>query len=129
MERRIRTALEAVHQNNPDGHHLGAPYVSAYQIAIALDAEDPALVGAIGKEVGGQGTGEHHSLAQYIAQQLANGIRNARNAGRPYFVEGAFVSNERVQSITYRGNDGGDIRSSLAGSNFDMAIFRLARDG
>jgi hypothetical protein len=29
----VRTALGSVHINNPDGHHFGAPYMTAYQLA------------------------------------------------------------------------------------------------
>lgn len=122
MSDRIRRALEAVHLNNPDGHHFGRPYVSSYQLAIALDREDPTLKDALGKQVGGAGTGVHHSLAQYIGLELSKQIRDQ---GSSHFAEGAFMSNERVQRIVYRGADGDDVVSSLAGRDFDMAMFRL----
>ena len=35
------------------------------------------------------------------------------------------MSNERVQRIVYRGADGGDAVSSPAGTDFDVAMFRL----
>jgi hypothetical protein len=125
MEERIRGALQAVHINNPEGHAFGRPFVSAYQIAISLYEADPNLPGAIGKGVGGAGTGEHQSLAQYISNELSKQIHLAQQRGQVYFVEGVFMSNERVRSLIYRGPDGHDLESSLAGTGFDMALYRL----
>lgn len=125
MVERIGAALEIVHVNNPAGHAFGAPYVSAYQIAIAIDAADPELTANVGKAVGGAGTGAHHSLAQYISNELSKQIHLAQLRGEPYFVEGVFMSNERVRSLVYRGADGNDVVSSLAGTPFDMALYRL----
>lgn len=121
MTERVRAALVAVHINNPDGHAFGRPFVSSYQIAIAIDAADPDLKVALGKAVGGAGTGVHQSLAQYISNELSKQIRTQ---GPDHFVEGVFMSNERVRAVTYRGNDG-DIDSSLADTDFDMALYRL----
>lgn len=125
MTERVRAALEAVHINNPDGHAFGRPFVSSYQIAIALDADDTDLTVAIGKAVGGAGTGVHHSLAQYISNELSKQIHAAQDRSEQHFVEGVFMSNERVRAVTYRGADGGDVVSSLAGTTFDMALYRL----
>ena len=124
MAERVRAALQAVHINNPDGHAFGGPFVSSYQIAIAIDAADPDLKVALGKPVGGAGAGVHHSLAQYISNELSKQIRAARDRGQQHDIEGVFMSNERVRGVTYRGNEG-DIDSSLAGSDFDMALYRL----
>ena len=122
MADRVRRALEAVHLNNPEGHHFGRPFVSSYQIAIALDVEDPELKRLLAKEVGGVGVGSHTSLAQYIGNELSKQIR-AR--GPNHYAEGAFMSNERVEAITYRGADNSEIVSSLPGTAYDMALFRL----
>lgn len=75
MAQRIIAALQAVHLNNPDGHRFGRPFVTSYQLAIALDAADPNLGQVLGKQVGGSGTGAHHSLAQYIGNELSKQIK------------------------------------------------------
>jgi hypothetical protein len=126
MGERVRAALADVHLNNPGGHHFGRPYLSSYQIAIAVDAADPHLKHVLGKAVGGVGTGAHNSLAQYIGNELSKQIR-AEDDG--HFAEGAFMSNERIQSVVYRGADGHDVVSSLVGTDYDMALFRLRPDG
>ena len=95
--------------------------MSSYQIAMALDVEDPRLKDALGKSVGGSGTGAHTSLAQYIGGELS---RQIKAQGEDHYAERAFLSNERVQSIAYRGADGSQVLSSPAGTDFDMALFR-----
>ena len=122
MDDRVRAALQSVHLGNPHGHHFGRPYISPYQIAISLVEADPQLLGALGKEIGGRGTGAQHSLAQYVANELSRGIRTQ---GDQHYVEGAFLSNERVRSVVYEGPGGQEIVSSLVGTDFDMSLFRL----
>jgi hypothetical protein len=122
MEQRVRSGLEVIHLNNPSGHHFGRPYVSSYQIAIALDADDPQLKHLLDKGVGGTGTGSHNSLAQYIGNELSKQIKSLEEA---HYAEGAFMSNERVEAVVYRGADGGEVVSSLVGTGYDMALFRL----
>lgn len=122
MDQRVRDALGAVHLNNPDGHHLGRPFVTSYQLAIALAEADPELCGVLGKDLGGAGTGANHSLAQYLGRELSRRI----GAGTIDWVEGAFLSNERVQEMAYRGPDGEPVVSSVSGSGYDLAVFRLA---
>ena len=121
MDDRIRAALDAVHLNNPDGHHLGTPYVSSYQLAITVDADDPELKQALGKAVGGMGSGSHDSLAQYIGNELSKQIKAQ---GKLHYAEGVFLSTESVRTITYRNADGADIVSSVPGTGYDMALFR-----
>src|SRR5688500_17248802 len=91
MDDRIRTALNAVHLNNPGGHHFGRPFLSSYQLAIALDADDAALKHVLGKELGGVGTGARDSLAQYISNELSKQIKTHGNG---HYAQGAFMSNE-----------------------------------
>lgn len=121
MQERITQVLNAVHLNNPEGHQLGRPYLSSYQIAIALDAADQGLKLALDKEIGGVGTGAHHSLAQYVAQRLSSEIGRL---GDDCFAEGAFMSNEHVGSITYVTANGNEVLSSLSATPFDLALFR-----
>ena len=118
---KVVEALEAVHCNN-DEHHFGRPYVTAYQLAIELQRVHPETVAAIGKPLGGSGTGQHDSLAQYLANELSRQIK-AQAAEHP--VEGAFLSNQNGRSMTFTALDGTEITSSLVGTGFDSSLFRL----
>jgi hypothetical protein len=113
--------LTDVHCNN-EVHHFGRPYVSAYQIAIEMQRRFPDTVAAIDKPIGGAGTGQHNSLAQYLSNELSKQIR-AQGVDHP--VEGAFFSNENARSITFTGADGNVSTSSLVGTDFDMALYRI----
>lgn len=122
MTDRIVGVLQAVHLNSPEGHHFGRPFVSSYQIAIRLLEADPTLSEALDLDVGGRGTGRHVSLAQYVGQNLSRQIR----ADAEHAIEGVFMSNELVRQVVYRRPGGGDdVVSSLVGTDFDMALFRL----
>jgi hypothetical protein len=122
MGERVRAFLEDVQENSPHDHHFGGPFVSSYQIAIALDADDPALTAALGKAVGGAGTGTPDSVAQYVGNELSKQIKAE---GDGHYAAGAFMSNEAVQSLVYRRADGGEVASSLVGTDIPMALFRL----
>ncbi len=113
--------LTGVHCNN-EVHHFGRPYISAYQIAIEMQRRFPETVTAIGKPIGGAGTGQHNSLAQYLSNELSKQIK-AQGVDHP--VEGAFFSNENARSVTFTGVDGDVITSSLVGTDYDMALYRL----
>ncbi|MCB1001768.1 MAG: hypothetical protein KDB40_20925 [Acidimicrobiales bacterium] len=122
MTNRILTVLHGVQPNSPEGHHFGRAFLSSYQIAIRLLDEDPALSDSLNLDVGGRGTGRHVSLAQYIGQNLSRQIK----ADRHHPVEGVFMSNELVRQVVYRRPGGeDDVVSSLAGTPYDMALFRL----
>ena len=116
MELRVRRALRTV-PRAPEGHPFGEPYVTAYQLAIAVERETPGTAEGLGKEVGGVGTGEHHSLTQYLANMLSRKLRDDPG----YFVEGAFLSNEDVRVLGYDG----DVESSLTGTPYLLSMFRL----
>ena len=126
----ITKILEDVHLNNPAGHHLGRPYVSAYHIAIEIETRHPQLFAEIGKPVGGRGTGQHDSLAQYVSNELSKRVKAAGQSApddsiEPDFpIEGVFMSNERISAMVFQKPDGTEIRSSLAGTPFDIALYR-----
>lgn len=126
LEGKIVEALSKVRLNNPLGHHFGAPYVSSYQIAIYLERDYPATVEALGMPIGGAGTGQHDSLSQYIGRELSGRIKRAANVGEAYPIEGAFFSNEFAEEVRFKRANGERIVSSLAGTDFDMAMFRLS---
>lgn len=95
-------------------------------ICIRLLEADPSLSEALNLDVGGRGTGRHVSLAQYVGQNLSRQIRG----DRAHLIEGVFMSNELVRRVVYRRPGGEeDVVSSLAGTDFDMALFRLREPG
>ncbi|MBK5221392.1 MAG: hypothetical protein JJE52_00640 [Acidimicrobiia bacterium] len=121
LTEKVIQILTDVHCNN-DVHHFGRPYVSAYQIAIEMQRRFPGTVSAIGKPIGGAGTGQHNSLAQYLSNELSKQIERLDDE---YPVEGAFFSNEHASAITFTGAEGAVVTSSLVGTDFDMALYRL----
>jgi hypothetical protein len=119
MDGKVRQALGEFHLNNRRGHHLGRPYLSSYQIAIAIERAHPGLCQRIGKTIGGRGTGEHHSLPQYISNELS---RQVRAQGAQHYAEGVFLTNKDVGQLDYVGPDDAAVSSSLGP---DVALFRL----
>jgi hypothetical protein len=116
--------LEALHElgtHGDGGHHFGRSWVTAYQVAITVQAAHPEIVTALSVTVGGSGTGARTSLAQYLARELSGRIKRDGDA---YPVEGAFISNEYLTSLTYRDTEGHVITSSLTGSGYDLSLFR-----
>lgn len=67
VESKITDILrETPHQ---EAHHFGHPYLSAYQLAIAVDRRWPEVRNALGNPpVGGLGIGTRNSPAQYLAR-------------------------------------------------------------
>lgn len=120
VEARVIEVLAAVPTTGQD-HHFGRPYMSAYQLAIDFHRRYPQVAQALGQPLGGAGVGERNSLAQYLAKQLSDRIRDDED----YPVEGAFLTNVDVETLRYRGPDGTPITSSLTDSGFDLSLFRL----
>jgi hypothetical protein len=120
VENKVLAILSDVHLVN-DYHHFGRPYMTAYQLAINLDARYPEVKTALNVTVGGAGTGERTSLAQYLARELSGRIK--RDPHHP--VQGAFMSNEAVRELVYEAADGQLVTSSLTGSGFDLSLFRI----
>lgn len=83
----VLAALGEPHPNNPQGHHFGRPYLTAYQLAIKVDAAQPTIRAALGTEVGESGIGAPSSLAQYLARELSGRIKRASEANTPYPVQ------------------------------------------
>ena len=103
-----------------EGHHFGRPFLTAYQLAIEFASRHPDIVVRLGKQVGGAGTGEHTSIAQYLALELSKQIRDNPD----YPVEGAFISNRYVRELSYEHNDE-TVTSSLTGTQYSLSMFRL----
>ncbi|GGU64367.1 hypothetical protein [Lentzea flava] len=120
VQEKVRAALGTVTIVNESGHHFGRPYMTAYQLAIKVDQAHPEIAKELKVEVGG--TGKGYSLAQYLANQLSQRIKNG---GDGYEIEGAFLSNDDVCRLTYTGPDGEPFDSSLTSTGFDISMFRL----
>lgn len=112
---KIRTILASVAPSSP-GHHLGTPFLTAYQIAIDFDRLHSNIVQKLGYQVGGKGVGEHVSLAQYIARQLSQRIKS----GKLDDIEGAFLSRRDLLDVTFSNG----IQSSAEGG-WDISMYRL----
>ncbi|MCY3731170.1 MAG: hypothetical protein OXF98_07490 [Rhodospirillaceae bacterium] len=120
IERKVRDILDVAPRRGAD--HFGRPFLTAYQIAILFAERYREDMDAIGKEIGGLGTGLSHSLAQYLARELSQRLRTGRLPG----IEGRFLHGTRLKALKYRSPDG-DIMSST-GTASDLSMFRLADD-
>jgi hypothetical protein len=120
VESKITDILtETPHQ---EAHHFVRPYLSAYQLAIAVDRRWPEVRTALGNPpVGGLGIGTRNSLAQYLARELSRRIRS----GDLTTVEGAFLTDEDLVELVYVESNGQRVTSSLTGSGYDLSLFRL----
>ena len=115
MEAKIRAILHDFQIDEPD--HWGTVFVSSYQIAIALDEETRL---ALDKPIGGSGTGQHDSIAKYIANQLSRRIKS----GEITDIEGGWLARENIKDIQF--NDGQRDFSPTGGNkNVILSMFRL----
>jgi hypothetical protein len=119
----ITDKVVAILADVPDaepGHHLGRPFLTAYQIAIEFARRYPEAVAEIGFPLGGLGAGRRNTLAQYLASGLSRKIKGEHLPG----IEGGFLSNWHLQDISFE--VGGEvIHSSLTGTDFTLSMFRL----
>ena len=89
------------------GHPLGRPFMSAYQIAIRFAEAHPQHPSVKNREVGGQGRGPAHSLAQRIAIFLSKAIKDRKT----HDIEGGFLSHDLIGDLWFDYN-GQEIRPS-----------------
>lgn len=123
QELNIEEKIPQILRDVPDAaseHHLGRPFLTAYQIAIEFAKRHPEDAAQLGFPIGGVGTGQRNSLAQYLAGQLSTNIR----AGRLTDIEGGFLSNQHLNDISFD-VDGEIIHSSLTTTSFTLSMFRL----
>ena len=73
IEDRVTAILSEVHAHQ-SGHHFGQTYLTAYRLRLHSPDRLPRLCEPLGYQVGGEGTGEHVSLAQYLARELSKRI-------------------------------------------------------
>ena len=118
----LRQILASCPEYEPD-HHLGRPFMSAYQIAIRFAEKHPNhdLVRTL--PLGGKGTGTHQSLAQRIARFLSQAIQD-ETAGN---IEGGFISHDCVDYFSFRHGDD-RVRVSTLTTAHAHSIFRVPRN-
>jgi hypothetical protein len=125
QELEIENKITQILQDIPDAasvHHLGKPFLTAYQIAIEFANRYPEEFKQLELEIGGVGTGKRNSLAQYLAGQLSKRIKNKEIA----HVEGGFLSNQHLHDINFHVEGQQElIHSSLTNTNFTLSMFRL----
>jgi hypothetical protein len=109
-------------QSHKPSHHFGRPFLTPYQIAIRFQKQFPGDVSTIGKPIGGKGTGQQDSLAQYIADELSKRISD----GRITNIEGRFLFRGNLHTLQYEVD--GDIIESSSMRAFDLSMFRLLDD-
>ena len=120
IEAKVVQILSDVSDYAP-GHHLGRPFLPAYQIAIAFARRHSDAFERIGLPVGGIDTGQKDSLAKYLANQLSRKVK----AGHIPEVEGGFLSNDNLHEISFVSADDTIIHSSLTRTPFTLSMFRL----
>lgn len=116
----LREVLRSCLEYEPN-HHLGRPFMSAYQIAIRFAAGFPNHPSVRQLQIGGANTGEYQSLAQRIARFLSVTLRDE---GAVIGIEGGFISHDRVGNLHFQGIDGAVIQVSTLRSEHGHAIFR-----
>jgi hypothetical protein len=116
MDSKIEGILRQAESHNPE-HHFGNPFLTSYQIALRFSELYPGDVETIGKPIGGKGTGQQDSLAQYIADQLSKRIRDNKLPN----IEGRFLYRKYLTTLQY---DDGNIESST-GQAYDLSMYRL----
>ena len=117
MEQKIRQVLSDPRFDTE--HHFNRPFLTPYQIAIALDALHPDLCADLGMDFGGKGTGKQNSFVQYIARELSARLKHKKLKG----IEGAFLSNLHLEQLTYQRTDG----TPIVSSNTDPEPLSLCR--
>ncbi len=106
-------------QSHDPNHRFGRPFLTPYQIAIKFQQQFPQDFQTIEKLKGGKGTGQHDSLAQYIALGLSKRIKSGNIAN----IEERFLCRANLHSLKYK-IDSEIIESSL-GQARDLSMFRL----
>lgn len=105
---------------------LGRPFVTSYQLAIELERRHPQIRQALSYPLGGAGAGRRVSMAQYLGKQLSQRLREGTLDPT---IEGGFISHADVVDISFRRPDGEVLHSSVSGTGFDLAMFRLRDEG
>lgn len=115
MDTKIAHVLDV--ESHAPAHHFGRPFMTPYQIAKRFAEFYPQDVQTLDKPIGGKGTGQQNSLAQYIAHQLSIRIKD----GKINNIEGRFLHRQYLTTLQY---DNGEIETS-SGQAYDLSMYRL----
>lgn len=119
MVEKITKILEDYRYDEPQANG-GQPYMTAYQLALVFTQRHADVVKRLDLPVGGKGTGQYTSLAQYLARQLAGAIK----AGRVEHIEYAFVHTAYMRELRFQDDDH-EVVASAPGTRYDVSIYRL----
>ena len=119
IETKIKDILETI-EGESEEHHLGTPYLTAYQIAMEYAEQYPEDLERMEYEVGGKDTGVHYSFSQYIANQLSTRIKKEDIT----YIEGSFISNKFVSNFIFD-SEKFHLESSAIGDRAKISMFRL----
>ena len=99
--------------------YSGCAFVTGYQLAIEFARRYPDDTQEIGFPVGGVGTGQQNSLAQYLAHQLSVHIQS----GAITNMDMGYLSTRHLDDLSFVGDYGAIHASSR--QPIDIAVFRL----
>jgi len=117
MDSKITQILNV--QSHQPSHHFGRPFMTPYQIAISFAGTFPNDFQTIGLPIGGTGTGQQNSLAQYIAHQLSQRIKDKKLTN----IEGGFLHRDNLLTLQYESN--GQVIESSSMQSYDLSMYRL----
>ena len=121
MEYRIQDILD--NQEYPKRfHHLGRPFLSAYQIAIEYARRYQTEFNSLGIKIGGKEIGKHSSFSQYIGKQLSTRLNKHMLPN----IQGGFFSNIHLNDLEFSSIDG-PIHSSATEGKYPVSIFRSTK--
>jgi hypothetical protein len=119
IEEKVFSILRDAREDR-EGHPLGRPFLTAYQIAIEFAERHPDVTAKQDWPIGGAGAGERNSWAQYLARWLSQLVKDHPDGP----IEGGFLSNLHLKDINFT-HDDEVIHSSLTGAKFGLSMFRL----
>ncbi len=105
-------------RSHEQGHALGRPYLTAYQLAVAFDQRYPAIAADLAREIAGTGDDWIATLAGYLAQEMAARIRSGRLPG----VQAALLSDRHLLAAAF--GRGGLPSAKVDGAGADFVLFR-----
>jgi hypothetical protein len=109
----VAQILQQQHYTGSGNYNGTRCFITAYQIAVLADRNNPTIRGAL--PIGGRNVGFNDSFAKQIAGQLSKEVNNGTFPG----LEIGFLSIEGLDSFTF---DGGHIPS-----NDEFSMFRLVQ--
>lgn len=111
----IREGLREVHrQSRKADHDFDPPYLTAYQLAIALVERDKDFCNKLAMPLGGKDSGEGETLPRYLARELSRRIGTKEIED----IEGAFLSVKSIKHLAFT-------HDVIAAAAEPFSLFRL----